>query len=251
MHAECGGRRKDETWLPLHTAQDSCISDGRKKTQIVYSTCSSNPQTHDFNLPKASVQYHLPCSPSSMWIWADRHFWKKSQGILINSSLLSTPLIYFCIWNILFCFVWVNSTCPYLLGLFLLSSFCCTFSCKGSRLTGRTQSELRAHTRAYWQQSGLTVMGSTPWCCSWKNTSAVPGTMTVSDITSHFLWPYCKHPLLLTTNLLNHSLKSIFFTLSFTSFCVPSSLSILIARYPPFPIFSLKLLKRKQIKEEN
>lgn len=114
MHAECGGRRKDETWLPLHTAQDSCISDGRKKTQIVYSTCSSNPQTHDFNLPKASVQHHLPCSPSSMWIWADRHFWKKKPGDTHQflTFICSSHLFLYLKYSVLFCLSEFNLSLP-------------------------------------------------------------------------------------------------------------------------------------------
>lgn len=48
---------------------------------------------------------------------------EKSQEILISSSLSSALLISFFIWNTLFCFSWVNSTCLYLLGLTLLSSF--------------------------------------------------------------------------------------------------------------------------------
>lgn len=82
--------------------------------------------------------------------------------------------------------------------------------------------------------------------CSWAL-----GT-TVSDVTSHFLWPYCKYPLLLTTNLQNHSPKSIFFTVLLLPESLPASstLFILVARYPPSLIFSQKSFKRRKLSEK-
>ena len=196
-----------------------------------------------------------------MWIWAERHSWKKPGDThQFLAFIYSSHFFLYLKYPVLFFLGEFNLSLPSSPVPFVLFF-----------VPSPPQAADFEQAQRTWGFEDLERVEITPMCiltvkwphfdgqhflmliqeehvsCSWG-----PGTMTVSDITSHFLWSYCKHPLLPTTNLLNHSPKSIFFSFFyfFLSPFQPPHLFILIVRYPPSLIFSQKPFKRRKLTEK-
>lgn len=155
-------------------------------------------------------------------------------------------LIYyssFRIWNTLFCFFLgeFNLSLPSRPVLFVL--FFASFSLKAADLQQGEITHPSILTVKWPHFDGQHIL----MLLQEKHVTYNP----VSDVTRHFLWPYCLcyWPLPAETFPKVHFLHSFLFLLP-KALPAPSSLFILIARYSPSLIFSPKPFKRKLTEEE-